>query len=168
MTPSTLRRRTLSFVIAAAVVLAACWLLPRRPSTAAAAGAAGPLLVVYSGPNFTGRSLEVTGTLADLPVVAASDKEPEFHWNDAIRSLRIVRGSWRFHENGRLNREIDDTPLEALDLSTKAPVAGWSSLLSATSAGPLAIAAVELAGLGLDISSIELVSDQNLPDWAAP
>jgi hypothetical protein len=151
------------FVVAG---LAAWVFFPRsRPSSAAGEGA--PLLVIYSGPNFTGRVLEVSGSLADLPLGDALDAEG-FDWNDSIRSLRVVRGTWRIHQHGRCNTELDDTPLEALDLSSRRLVPGWSCLLSASSVGPLEIPSPEAGGLGLDASSVELVSRSNLPDWALP
>jgi dolichol-phosphate mannosyltransferase len=163
---SAMARRLLVPTVVVAAGLAALLFFPRsRPSSAAGEGA--PLLVIYSEPNFTGRSLEVTGSLADLPAADALDEEG-FDWNDSIRSLRVVRGTWRIHQHGRLSTELDDTPLEALDLSNRRLVPGWSCLLSASSQGPLEVASPEAGGLGLDASSIELVSRSNLPDWALP
>jgi hypothetical protein len=39
-------------------------------------------------------------------------------------------------------------------------------LVSANSQGPVEIPGVEFGGFAEDVSSIELVSAENLPDWA--
>jgi hypothetical protein len=85
-----------------------------------------------------------------------------------VRSLVVVSGTWRLWQNGRCNTRLDDTPVEALDVSTKEPEPGWSCLVSATSAGPLELSSGAAGGFLHDVSSIELVSVENLPDWAAP
>ena len=126
----------------------------------------GPLLKVYWDTEFGGRCLEVTGDLLDLPK-GVDEEGNEYDWNDQISSIIVVRGTWRLYEHGRANTELDETPLEELDLSEKAPVQGWSVLVSGSSQGPVEYPTPESAGFKNDrISSIELVSEENLPSWA--
>jgi hypothetical protein len=82
--------------------------------------------------------------------------------------LIVVSGTWRLFQNGRSNTKLDETPLEALDVRSKEKESGWSTLVSATSRGPLELRSGAAGGFFRDISSIELVSAENLPDWAAP
>jgi len=131
----------------------------------AAAEAGGPQIVLYTGENFTGRAITVTGTVFDLP----KDQEPDgslYDWNDQVRSIVVVSGTWRLYQNGRCNTRLDDTPIEAFAVGEKLPAQGWSALVSAASAGQLQIADLSAAGIGQDISSVELISTSNLPDWA--
>ena len=139
--------------------------VPRGSTATAQVGK--PLLILFWEENFQGRSLEVTGSLADLPVETDFFGN-KFDWNDEVRSLVVVSGTWRLFQNGRQNTKLDDTPLEVLDVRTKEREAGWSSLVSATSAGPLELPSGAAGGFYHDVSSIELVSGENLPDWAAP
>ncbi len=138
----------------------------RKPPLAAQ-GDDAPLLILYWEEDFQGRSLEVRGTLADLPSVE-DEHGNVFNWNDEVRSVVVVSGAWRLYQNGRLNTRLDDTPLEELDLKGKEREAGWSCLLSATSAGPLKLPSGAVGGFLRDVSSVELVTSENLPDWAAP
>ncbi len=139
--------------------------LVRKTPLAAQGGK--PLLILYWEEDFQGRSLEVTDTLPDLPRV--EDRYGNvFDWNDEVRSVIVVSGTWRLYQNGRLNTKLDDTPLEELDLRAKEREPGWSCLLSATSSGPLKIPSPARGGFLRDVSSVELVSPENLPDWAAP
>jgi hypothetical protein len=124
-------------------------------------------LILYWEPDFQGPSLEVTGTLPDMPVIT-DDRGAQFDWNDQVRSLVVLSGTWRLHQNGRLNTRLDETPLALLDLVTKERVEGWSCLVSATSRGPLYLPTGAAGGFAYDISSIELVSEDNLADWALP
>lgn len=140
---------------------------PAGSAQAASGDLSQPLLILYWEESFQGRSLEVTGTLPDLPVVK-DEFGNELNWNDEVRSIVVASGTWRIFAGGRCGTELDDTPLESLDLSTKKRVPGWSTLLSATSAGPLAIPSEAAGGFYRDISSVELVSEENLPDWASP
>jgi hypothetical protein len=126
-----------------------------------------PKLLLFFEPDFQGPSLEVTGTLLDMPVIT-DENGVEFNWNDNVRSLIVASGTWRLCQNGRANTKLDDTPLGLLDIRTKEPADGWSSLLSATSTGPLQILNPALGGFGHDVSSIELVSENNLPEWLLP
>ena len=126
--------------------------------------AGGPEIVLYTGENFTGRALSVRGTVLDFPREKDLD-ESLFDWNDKVRSLVVLSGTWRLYQHGRLNTRLDDTRLEELDVTTKRPALGWSALVSATAAGQLEIADLGAAGLGQDISSIELISAENLPEW---
>jgi hypothetical protein len=163
-----MRRSVLvTLLIVAATGLMLWSLLFPSSGPATAAQESGPLLVLYSEPNFGGISLEVRDSLVDLPVIESSDGA-KFDWNDSIRSLRVVSGTWRLYQHGRCNTELDQTPLELLDLASRQPARGWSSLMSATSRGALEAASLETGALADDISSIELVSKSNLPDWAAP
>lgn len=127
----------------------------------------GPKLILFWEPDFQGPSLEITGTVADMPVIIDANGA-EFNWNDNVRSLIVVGGTWRLHQNGRLNTKLDDTPLEILDLRTKETTEGWSCLVSASSTGPLQIANPAAGGFSNDISSVELVSEKNMPDWLLP
>ena len=127
-------------------------------------GATEPLLILYSAPDFGGRSLEIRDTVVDLPVVEDRDGT-RFNWNDEVRSIEVVSGTWRLCQHGRCNTELDETPLAAFVLRDRPVVSGWSSLVSATSRGPLLVSSPERGGLHRDISSIELVSSRNLPDW---
>jgi hypothetical protein len=127
----------------------------------------GPGLILFSEPGFQGLSLVVNQTLPDLPVARDSEGR-EFDWNDNVRSAIVLGGTWRLHQHGRCNTELDDTPLERLDLPTKPRVRGWTCLLSATREGPLELSGPEHGGWGEDVSSVELVSERNLPDWVAP
>lgn len=137
-----------------------------RPQTAVAQ-VGSPLLILYWEEDFQGRSLEVTGSIPDLPVVADTFGNT-FDWNDEVRSVVVVSGTWRLFQNGRSNTKLDDTPLAALDVRTKEKETGWSTLVSATSKSPLELRSGAVGGFYRDISSIELVSTENLPDWAAP
>ena len=146
-------------------ILAVAAALHRREPAIAQAGR--PLLVLYWEEGFQGRSLEVTGSLPDLPVETDVFGN-QFDWNDEVRSVVVVSGTFRLFQHGRSNTKLDDTPIEALDVRTKEIEGGWSTLLSATSSGPLEIPSGALGGFYRDVSSIELVSADNLPDWAAP
>jgi hypothetical protein len=122
-------------------------------------------IILFTGENFTGRSLVVSGTLFDLP----SEEDPDgsvFHWNDETRSLIVVSGTWRAFEHGRANTRLDDTKFEDFDIRTKLPDIGWSTLVSATSSGRLELPTLGHGGIGKGISSLELISELNLPDWA--
>jgi hypothetical protein len=135
-----------------------------RPLPEAVGQVQAPQIVLYTGENFTGRELVVEGTVFDLPLEEDGDGSL-FDWNDNVRSLIVVSGTWRLYQNGRLNTALDETRLEALDIRTKGAALGWSALVSATSAGRLEIPNLAAGGLGEDLSSIELVSQANLPDW---
>lgn len=126
-----------------------------------------PKIILFWEENFEGRSLEVTGSAIDLPVIGDVFGN-EFDWNDEVRSIIVVSGTWRLYQHGRCNTELDQTPLELLDVARKQRRAGWSTLVSATSKGPLELPSAAVGGFFHDISSIELVSEANLPDWAAP
>jgi len=161
------RRLLLALMVTGALSAAAVlrYQSTRRP--AAAAQSEGPLLVLYWEEDFQGRALEVTGSLPDLPVEADASGNT-FDWNDEVRSIVVVSGTWRLFQNGRSNTKLDETPLAALDVRTKEKESGWSTLVSATSKGPLELRNGAAGGFHRDISSIELVSAENLPDWAAP
>ncbi len=123
-----------------------------------------PEIIFYSQPNFQGRELHLYQDAVDLPVEDLADGT-KMLWNDNVASIIVVSGTWRLYQHGRMNTALDDTPRESLDVRTKSPATGWSSLISANSLGPLRIASPELAGIDYDISSVELVSALNLPDW---
>jgi hypothetical protein len=163
-----MRRRTV-LVLSVVTVLAALGggiAVLRRPAVSAEDGKR-PVLILYSEEDFQGPSLEVTGSLRDLPVETDPDGV-QFDWNDRVRSVVVVSGTWRLFQHGRSNTKLDDTPLEALDLRTKEKETGWTCLLSATSAGPLELPSGAVGAFYQDVSSIELVSEENLPDWASP
>ena len=138
--------------------------VPVMPA-AGAAQAEGPQIILYFGENFTGRSVTLVNTAFDLPTEEERDGSL-FTWNDQVRSLVVVSGTWRLYQNGRLNTRLDGTRLDQFSLQGRLPDQGWSALVSGTSAGRLEVPDVAEAGIGVDISSIELVSTQNLPDWA--
>ncbi len=123
-------------------------------------------IILYSGENFTGRSMTITDTTFDLPSVFNESGEEVFNWNDEVRSVIVVGGTWRLYENGRCNTQLDDTKLQDFSAKLKPVVGGWSSLVSATSMGPFKIPSVAVGGIWRDVSSVELISTQNLPDWA--
>lgn len=157
-------------LIAGAVVcgIAAVSLFCSRRQSAAQSF--GPELILYTGENFTGHYYTVTATLLDMPKGVDDGPEAErYGWNDSVKSLVVVRGTFRLCQHGRLNTKIDETPVEALTpeaAKAKGTASGWSCLVSGSSAGPVQY---PLPGNGVwssDISSIELVSEENLPDWA--
>jgi hypothetical protein len=136
-----------------------------RPDERRRVGEQGPELIVYSG-EFDGRSLRVRSTLLDMPEEETPEGET-YDWNDRVSSIVVVRGTWRLFENGRRNTELDETPLEALDVSSKEAVGGWSCVVSAGPGGPVRVTARDGLFADDEISSIELVSDRALPDAAA-
>lgn len=147
------RRRIVTLcVLAVAVGAGTSFLLLKQTSVAAENGAA---LVVYSGPNFTGRSLRVTGNLPDLP------KGVLFDWNDTISSIVVLRGTWRLYENGRFNTFLDKTPATKFDVSKQPPVGGWSCVVSADK-GPVELTPESSGWADNSISSIELLSTERL------
>ena len=155
-----------SWIAGSIVMLAGAtvWFLAGSGSQGQERGDA-PLIVLYFEENFAGPSLEVTASLADLPVV-----EDEFggviDWNDHVRSVVVVRGTWRLWQHGRSNTVLDATPLEVLDVRTKEARDGWSTLVSASSVAALELPRGAAGGFAQDISSVELVAADNLPDWA--
>jgi hypothetical protein len=158
-------------VLVRVIGLAALGVLPAtvycllRGSAWAQAEEDEPALVLYSEAGFQGRSVTLTRSVADMPAEILADGSV-FHWNDNVRSVRILRGTWRFYEHGRFNTELDETPLESFDASTKAPVSGWTVLVSAASSGEVRHRDGWTGGFGAGVSSVELVSSRNLPDWA--
>jgi len=162
-----MKRRTIAILSLVGVLaaIAGTIAVKRRPTATAQSGK--PMLILYWEEDFQGRALEVTGSLADLPVETDVFGN-QFDWNDEVRSAVVVSGTWRLFQNGRSNTKLDDTPVEALDVRTKEKEGGWSTLVSATSAGPLEISKCAVGGFYRDVSSIELVSADNLPDWSAP
>ncbi len=125
----------------------------------------GPLLLLFSEENFGGRCLEVRGTLLDLPREVLEDGSV-FDWNDNVRSLKVVSGTWRLCQHGRLNTALDDTELSELVVEEKARSFGWAALVSSGSEGPAEYASAAGWGWAPDVSSVELLSEEALPDWA--
>jgi hypothetical protein len=154
----------IALIALVAVFAVVAVLLKKEPPAVGAQAGAGPEIILYSGEAFSGRSLSVTGTLYDMPKLSDAAGEV-WDWNDQVRSFVVVSGTWRLYQNGRCNTAIDETPLESLQVRTKAAADGWSGLVSATSAGSLEVPFPGAIGLGPDISSIELISSANLPDW---
>lgn len=124
-----------------------------------------PEIIVYSGPNFTGKELTLTHSMFDLPKEDLGDGKV-FNWNDNIRSVVVVSGTWRLFEHGRANTTLDGEKIEHFNRDNKAEVPGWSTLVSADSRGVLELGQPGVGGWGDGISSVHLVSDRNLPDWA--
>jgi len=151
-------------VVAFVLGLAAAGIFIRFGGERQAAAALRPEIIFYSEPNFQGHELHLFDSDVDLPYEDLADGT-QVLWNDNIGSIIVVSGTWRLYQNGRMNTALDDTPKELVDLRTKAPASGWSSVVSATSIGPLRIASPELLGIGSDISSVELISAGSLPDW---
>jgi hypothetical protein len=139
----------------------------KKAQVSAQEGDKSPLIILYWEENFEGRSLELRGTAVDLPTVS-DEFDNKFSWSDEVRSLVVVQGTWRFYQHGRLNTKLDETKLEDFDLKGKERIPGWSMLVSATSKEPLKLSSPANGGFDHDISSIALVSSENLPDWAAP
>ncbi|MGQ9591805.1 MAG: beta/gamma crystallin-related protein [Planctomycetota bacterium] len=159
-----MRRAILVLGAAIGVGVVVVCAFPRREARVVRARS-GAAIVLYTGEGFQGRSVTLEGTAFDLPAYPDADGS-EFNWNDRVRSLVVLGGTWRLYQHGRLNTRLDDTPLEEFRVGSKLPDEGWSTLLSATSAGPLKVADVREFGIGSDISSAELISEENLPDWA--
>jgi hypothetical protein len=141
------------------------WSLATGGAPRVAAGQVEEGIILFTGENFTGRSLVIEGSLYDFPLVEDPDGS-FFDWNDQVRSVIVASGTWRFYQHGRLNTELDDTEVEVLDVRAKAPREGWCALLSAGESGALEIPNLAAGGIGPDISSIELVSTASLPGWA--
>ena len=127
-----------------------------------------PGLEIFMKENFQGPSVVVTGgSLIDMPVLK-DQNGVEINWNDHVGSVIVHGGTWALYEHGRAGTELDDTPLDQLDLGTKRKIDGWCCLISASSKGPLSIPRPALGGFTRGVSSIVLVSEKNLPDWALP
>jgi len=135
------------------------------PPAPAGAEVVGPALLLYSEENFGGRCLLVTSTLLDMPKEELEDGTV-FYWNDSVKSVRVLGGTWRLCEHGRLNTALDDDELSRLDVSTKARSVGWAALVSAGEEGPGDYPTAAGWGWAPDISSVELVSEEVLPEWA--
>lgn len=156
-----MRKRTA--VISLLVAASAIGVLAYLRAASAQAGVAE--IRLYTGEEFTGRELVIQQTLYDLPSIELSDTEA-FYWNDEIRSVVVVSGTWRLYQNGRCNTVLDDTRIAEFDIRTKEDGKGWSCLVSGVSTGEVAFPSCESGGFHCDISSVELVSEENLPDWA--
>jgi hypothetical protein len=158
----TVDRRLLLAALSLMVLVGGGWAVRARLSSAQELL---PEIIVYWEDNFEGRSVRITGTVLDMP--AAVDPEGnEYSWNDKVRSVVVVRGTWRLFQHGRCNTTIDRTRLEDLDVRGKEPTDGWSTLVSASAAGPVQYASANGTFAPDDISSIQLVSLENLPAWA--
>jgi hypothetical protein len=149
--------------ISALVVLAGTLAFLLLPGKKPLRAGAGPSITLFWGENFTGRSLTLTGTLYDLP--KGTDEISDFDWNDQVRSMIVTGGTWRLYQHGRLNTLLDDTRIEDFNIAAKTPSFGWSTLVSGVSRGAVEIPELSTAGLMGDISSVELVAVENLPDW---
>jgi hypothetical protein len=160
-----LKTKTVGSLLAAFSVGASIALLVSRGDNVQAAAGGKPEIIFYSEPDFQGRELHILEDTVDLPFEDLADGA-QMLWNDNIGSILVVSGTWRVYQHGRMNTVLDDTPRAALDVYSKPATSGWSSLLSGTSRGALAVASPELMGIGRDISSVQLVSWENLPDWA--
>ena len=136
------------------------------PPGSASAQAGGPMLLLYSEENFQGRCLVVTGTLLELPKEVTEDG-CEFDWNDNVRSLKVLSGTWRLCQHARLNTLLDDEPLADVDVSKKFRAKGWTCLVSAGAEGPAEHRSAEGWGWVPEISSVELLSSEPLPEWAS-
>jgi hypothetical protein len=157
--------KTTAITIAAFLVGVIAGSILFRSSRDLQAGAASkPEIIFYSEPGFQGHALHISEDAVDLPFEEFADGT-KLLWNDNVGSIVVVSGTWRIFQHGRMNTLLDDTPRELLNLAAMPPVKGWSSVLSATSRGPLRLASLELGAIGADISSVQLVSSQNLPDW---
>ena len=157
-----------TFVMAALVGLVGAVLLlgyRRVPIPRVAAHEGEGLIVLYSEPGFQGKTLIVTDSLLDMPKEQLGDGTV-FDWNENVRSMRVIAGTWRLYQHGRANSVLDDTPLMSLDIGSKPATHGWTSLVSASVFGEVGYADSAAGGWGEDISSIELVSLDALPEWA--
>jgi hypothetical protein len=139
--------------------------LERAPPTRAAEPrTAGPQIILFSEENFQGEQLVITQSMFDLPVVRVPSGE-DIDWNDRAQSVLVLGGTWRLYQHGRFNTALDDTAPEVFRAQAKPPRSGWSCIVSAQAVSELAIPSVAHGGLFWDISSVELISAQNLPDW---
>ncbi|MGQ9588903.1 MAG: beta/gamma crystallin-related protein [Planctomycetota bacterium] len=125
----------------------------------------GPTLLLFSEEDFGGRCLVVTGSLFELPK-EVTEEGCAFDWNDNVRSLRVLSGTWRLCQHARLNTLLDDEPLSDVELSKKFRAKGWSCLVSAGADGPAEHRSAEGWGWVPEISSVELLSSEPLPEWA--
>jgi hypothetical protein len=157
-------RTVLLSVVAFVLGIATAVLYQRGRGEHEARAVGRPEIIFYSEPGFQGRELHLYDSSVDLPFDEFADGSVAV-WNDSIGSIVVVGGTWRLYQHGRWNTLLDDTPIERLDVTRMQCVSGWSNVLSANSAGPLRIASLEYGGLGPDISSVQLVSSENLPDW---
>ena len=155
-------KRTIGIALVVSGSVAVALLVTRPPVLFGQAGR--PEIILYSGEGFTGRELRVQGTLVDLPCEENADGTL-FNWNDRVESIVVVSGAWRLYQHGRLNTRLDDTPLAELDVRAQRPAGGWSAVVAATAAGPVEIPDLPAAGLSADISSLELISEDHLPEW---
>jgi len=127
---------------------------------------AGAVIVLYSETGFRGRQLVVERSLPDLPVLTGADGGEEFDWNDNVRSVRVLSGTWRVFQHGRFNTALDETPIASFDASAKPLAGGWSTLLSPDGSGPLEIPDLLSCGVVTpEISSLRLVSERPMPPW---
>lgn len=135
------------------------------PPPSASAEGEGPTLLLYSEEDFGGRCLVVKGTVLELPKEVTEDG-CAFDWNDNVRSLRVLSGTWRLCQHARLNTLLDDEPVSDVDVSKKFRAKGWSCLVSAGPDGPAEHRSAEGWGWVPEISSVELLSSEPLPEWA--
>jgi hypothetical protein len=151
----------LSLIVAGSAL---SWAIFRPPVSQAEES---PEIILFSGENFTGNRLVLTNTVLDMPKGDEDGPEELRGWNDTVGSVIVVSGTWRLHQHGRLNTEIDkdETP-EQVVLAEKAVVKGWACLVSALPDGPAEYATPASGGWESDVSSVELVSIQSLPAWA--
>lgn len=160
-------RTRILIVLAAVLGLSPLLFLTGERSSTAQIQLIQPKLEIFMEENFQGPSIVVTGSLIDMPVLK-DQNGVEINWNDQVGSVIVHGGAWLLSEHGRVNTSLDDTPLGQLDHRTKPRIDGWCCLISASSAGPLSIPRPALGGFTRSVSSVVLVSEKNLPDWALP
>ena len=113
---------------------------------------------VFEHVSFLGANLDIQQSTRVLPSIPDSaNPDDVFDWNDKISSIIVIKGTWRLYEHSNFN----------LDECGNA-VPGWVYVVSGSDNAPGGIAypCPPSAGFKNDeISSIELVSEENLPDW---
>lgn len=113
-------------------------------------GARAPEIEVFWDIDFAGESLVLTGSLAELPALTTESGE-KLSWDDNISSIVVRGGTWRLCQAPGFNRSGG----------------GWSVLVSPGRHRVLRQSASECGGWTNDsISSIQLVSDSVMQDWA--
>jgi hypothetical protein len=158
--PRTRSHRIVALMIVAVVGLSlfAAW---RSAATQTASAQGVPRLHAFKHVSFNGDYLDIAGDTPTLPKteegVVIDEENACRDWNDQITSIIVVQGTWRLYQHANFNKDEDGNAVD-----------GWSCLVSGSDAAPDGVRYPRPASLGFgndDISSIELVSEQNLPDW---
>ena len=158
----------IKYLLVALVLVAAgaiAWSLRTPDLTAQVEDRGKPELVIFWENEGRGHTRRITGTQLDMPH-SLDEAGEDFSWNDWIKSIVVTRGTWRVYEHGRANTRLDETELAELDIRSKERATGWSCLVSGSADGPVQYDETNTFFAPDEISSIVLVSEENLPAWA--